>query len=387
MGFEADRCQNCGKCLELCIYLPVAGEDAVREHVELVEGGPAETIMKYCIGCGACETFCPNDAHPYSLILDRLHERYVEHGLPERARFLMPTMPNNFREYVTERIPKRERDRIGRWSRETPSGEFLYPGCNFITLAYLADSPVFERLKVAGSLELCCGEMYYRVGMYEDVERLGARLKGYYSQFEIDRMVFVCPACQNMFEHIYPEHFGIEFDFEKVSLWRWILEHAGEFDLAPLGIDVAVHDSCHGRMLGEAFQGDVREVLGLCGVNIHESAEGLNLGHCCGIGACTVRLSVVDVAREGLRAIRAARKTRAGELAAYCGGCLLTLSAIELFSPLHIPIHHVLDYVTRSLGARPPVRHRERAAKMAWGLVLNVAPRYFSSKRIRLEEG
>ncbi|HDH96848.1 MAG TPA: (Fe-S)-binding protein, partial [Proteobacteria bacterium] len=341
-------------------------------------------VMKYCIGCGACETFCPNEAHPYGLILDRLHERYLERGLPVRARFLMPTMRGNFREFVLKRIPKAERELIERWSEEKPQGEFLYPGCNFITLAYLADSPALQRLKIAGSLDLCCGEMYYRIGMYEDVEAIGRRLKDYYSRFEIDRMVFVCPACQNMFEHIYPEHFGIEFDFEKLSLWRWILEHRDDFRFSPIGLDVAIHDSCHGRMLGEPWQRDVREVLELCGVSVRESADELNLGHCCGIGACTVRLSVADVVKEGNRALKAAKKTRASELAVYCGGCLLTLSAVELASPFHIPIHHILDYITLSLGAHPAIRHRERAAKMLWGLILNVAPKYLSRRWFRL---
>nr|MDO8062074.1 hypothetical protein [Candidatus Freyrarchaeum guaymaensis] len=98
--FDVRRCLDCGRCLELCVYIPLRGEDAVREHRELASGGEAEWVMRYRVGCGACDTFCPNNAHPYSLILDRLHARYEGEGLPARARFLMPTLPGNFHEFL-----------------------------------------------------------------------------------------------------------------------------------------------------------------------------------------------------------------------------------------------------------------------------------------------
>jgi len=387
-GFKVEICQNCGKCLDTCVYVPLSGDDAIREHKELVEGGAAATVMRYCSGCGACDVFCPNDAHPYFLILDRLNKRYEKEGFPLRGKFLMPTLPNNFREFVLKRIGSSERALIDKWKKEKPEGEFLYPGCNFITLAYLANSPIFERLKIAGSLDLCCGEMYFRAGMFDDAEKIGKKLKEYYSKNNVKRMVFVCAACQNMFENVYPKQFGIDFDFEKISLWRWIIEHSGEYNFLPLGVDVAVHDSCHGRILGKDFQDDVRKVFNLCGVNVRETASAINLGYCCGMGACAVRLSLFDLLRTGHKAIMSGKKAKAHELATYCGGCLLTLSSVELLSPVYIPIHHLLDYVAVSTGGKPlPYAiHRERAAKMIWGMTLNVLPKYLTKKRFKLEK-
>lgn len=385
-NFRKDFCQNCGKCLELCIYVPLSGDDAIKEHKELVSGGAAKTVMKHCTGCGACEVFCPNDAHPYFLILNRLKERYEKEGLPLRGKFLMPTLPNNFREFVVKRIGKKERALIERWKNEKPQGEFLYPGCNFITLAYLANSPVFERLKIAGSLDLCCGEMYFRVGMFDTTEKIGKKLKDYYAQFDISRMVFVCAACQNMFENIFPKHFGIDFNFEKISLARWIIEHKDEFRFLPFKTKVAIHDSCHGRMLGESYQKDVRKIFELCGVEVQETASTFSQGYCCGMGACTIRLSLLDIIKTAHKAILAGKRTKARELATYCGGCLLTLTAVELLSPIYMPIHHMLDYVTVSVGGKPlPYAiHRERAAKMIWGLLLNVLPKYLTKEKFKL---
>ena len=247
-------------------------------------------------------------------------------------------------------------------------------------------SLVFEGLKVSGSLEVCCGEMYYRLGMYEEVRRIGEKLRNYYSRFDVERIVFICPACLNMFENVYPEGFGIYFNFEKVSLWRWLLEHKNEFDFKPLGVSVAMHDSCHGRMLGESFQREVREVLRLCGVQVEEGVEALNLGYCCGIGAATVRLSLLDIVKTGVKALRAARKARASELATYCGGCLLTLSAIKLLTPIRLPVHHALEYVIASMGGNVPSKHSRQAAKMVYGLLLNVTPKYLSRKRFKVAE-
>jgi len=43
------------------------------------------------VSCAACDLFCPDHAEPYARILDRFYTKYLRHGLPERARYFMPT--------------------------------------------------------------------------------------------------------------------------------------------------------------------------------------------------------------------------------------------------------------------------------------------------------
>lgn len=64
--FAADRCNRCGRCVELCAYNALA---LVRKELMVFEG--------LCHGCGGCVHFCPTGA---------LQERRREIGVIERGR-------------------------------------------------------------------------------------------------------------------------------------------------------------------------------------------------------------------------------------------------------------------------------------------------------------
>jgi len=86
-------------------------------------------------------------------------------------------------------------------------------------------------------------------------------------------MVFLCPACLNMFRTVLPERFGARFEFEceYFVTWLWRRMEAGQVKITnPLDRPVAVHDSCHGRRLGDEVMEQTRALyrrLGLALIN------------------------------------------------------------------------------------------------------------------------
>ena len=65
---------------------------------------------------------------------------------------------------------------LARWRRDEPAREFLYAGCNLITTPYLTSSRLFRGIEIRGGLDYCCGEMLFRMGLYEAVGQVARRL-------------------------------------------------------------------------------------------------------------------------------------------------------------------------------------------------------------------
>ncbi|NLH49807.1 MAG: (Fe-S)-binding protein [Myxococcales bacterium] len=380
----AGDCRYCGECLNRCVYLKLSLADAGAEMRRLDAGEATPRLDAGCISCAACNLFCRYGAKPYDRILEKFHGNYLAHGLPERAKFLLPTRTPNFRTYILDRLPPDERDLVEKWERAEPEGDVLYPGCNLITSAYLTQSGVFDDLTIAGSLALCCGEMYYRMGLPDVVRRIAERLTEYYAGKSIRRMVFVCPAGLNMFRHILPEKFGARFDFPTVYFTDYLLERLDRGELQPVRYltgSLLVHDSCHGRLLGESLTGSVRELLRRLGVEPVNPPHTAASGYCCGIAAAAPRQSAGDL----LRAVSlpSLEYFRAGgeQVGAYCTGCYLTLGSLQGATGLGKPVRHVLELVAEAIGRPVPDRLGERTRLLLRGIVANTLPAYASPRR------
>ena len=384
--FESDDCAACGACLTKCRYLAFPEAKARRARERLRAGEPVPEVLSRCVSCYACDAVCPRGLHPYEAILEFWNARYERVGLPERARFLMPGAAPNLRAYLVERLPADERAQAAAWNR-TPArmtGTVLYPGCNLITLPHLAQSRALDGIAIHGGLDLCCGEMYYRMGLFGEVDRIARTLTAFYAAHAIEEMLFVCPACYNMFAHVLPEQFGARFSFRTRFLTDLLLERLAGAVPRPLGLRVAVHDSCHARVLGASFLARQRDLLRVLGVTPVETGDDLARGHCCGIAAGCARQSPVDIARVAGSALRAAGRAGVDEIAVYCGGCLLVLSMVRQVVPRAPRVRHVLEYVGRAIDSPVPSRAAARARTAAWGVATHALPRLLSRGRFRI---
>jgi len=379
-----DACIECGQCLVNCRYMDLCEQDALREIHNINTGHIAGSeVLKKCISCYACNAFCPRDAHPYERIHYNWDYRYKHEGLPKRTRYLMPTKTPNFRQNL--RFTPQEQDLHRKWASETPPARVcLYPGCNLMAMPLLANGMIFDILPVWGRWDLCCGEMYFRMGLLDPVKKIADRLSTFYRDKDIDEMVFVCPAGYNMFTNVLPQQFGAQFHFKTTFFTDWLLNQIenGVIHIEkPLTGSVVMHDSCHARILGNDFMNRQRSLLRLLGLAIYETPYNRAHGLCCGMAAGCNKYSAWDLLVHGMRALRALNKAAGDEVAMYCTGCLLTFEIMRLFNPWSKSTVHCLEYVRTALGEKVPRRHTSRAFQILAGIARHALPDYLSREK------
>jgi Fe-S oxidoreductase len=379
-----DRCQECGDCLVNCRYTDFSREEAIQE-IKKINKGDASGILKKCISCYACNAFCPNDAHPYERIIYNWNDRYIKEGLPIRAGYLLPGRRPNFREDLP--YSPEERALHKKWgSCEPPAKTVLYPGCNLLSMPLLATGRIFDRLPVWGNWDLCCGEMYFRTGIFDKTEETAARLSRFYRDKDIEEMVFICPAGYNMFTTVLPEQFGAIFNFKTTFFTDWLNNEIdkGSFQIKEtLNSSAVIHDSCHARILGDEFMEKQRKLLERLGMTVYETPLNKVNGLCCGMAAGANRFSIVDLTKNSLKQLTALDRADGKGIAIYCTGCLLMLSTARMIKPFGKQMFHILEYVRKAMGEKVPRQNMSRALSIVKGIARHSAPYYFSSKRFK----
>ncbi len=380
-----DRCEECGECLVNCRYIKLGRETAVAEIKKINAGLPSMVIQR-CMSCYACNAFCPRNAHPYERIHYHWNERYQQKGLPARASYLMPSQRPNFRQDI--KYSPAERALHEQWrAPQPPAATVLYPGCNLLAMPRLATGALFERLPVWGDWDLCCGEMYFRMGLLDPVAKTAEKLTAFYRDKPIEEMVFICPAGYNMFTNVLPQQFGAEFSFQTTFFSDWLLQELerGTFRLKKvLNRSAVVHDSCHARVLGPDFMETQRQLLSLLGVTVRETEYNRAQGLCCGVAAACNRYSVKDLVINGIKALLALDAAEGEEAAIYCTGCYLTLGCLRLVYPLGKPLFHLLEYVRQALGEEVPRHNTARAFSLLRGIGWHALPAYLNPRRFYL---
>jgi Fe-S oxidoreductase len=338
------------------MHLPLERAQAEMARILTGEGS---RVLRTCTSCQACNLFCPEDCRPANLILDLWHEAYLERGLPARAAFLLPHSRPNFRTEIIRRLPPSERQMVTHWRREDPAPEFLFSGCNLITTPYLTRSKLFEGIEIRGGLDYCCGEMVFRMGLYEALEQVAARLTAWFRRLGAERVYLVCTAGLNMLRNVLPQ-FGADFDgIEFVPYLEAVLGRLEAGDLGqvqPLDLAVTVQDSCHARVLEPDFDELPRKVLEAAGVEVREAPHSRDEQLCCGIGGGFSHASAyhpLDLLLSARNTSRDQRRTGADATCVYCSGCLEMMSVGRLPDPNRRPVYHILELVQQALGEEP----------------------------------
>ena len=386
--FRYDDCDLCGDCLVRCQYMDLTREEAVEEMQRLIEGRPTQTVHRKCISCYACNAFCPHDCHPYELILKTWYRRYLDRGLPVRASYLMPASSPNFRTDIVKNMTSREKELLRKWRETPPQGEVvLYPGCSVLTLPHLVDAGFMKGITISGDWDLCCGEMYFRQGLFDVVERTAEKLTDYYRDADIGTMLFVCPACMNMFRNVLPGQFGAKFDFDTKYIGTYLLDKlkSGEIEIKRrLDRSVAVHDSCHARVLGGEVLDTARELYALMGLDMREMEHNRLEGYCCGFAAGCNRYSPTDMYLASVKELWEAQKTGAKDMAIYCTACLTTMTMYRWLFPTLQPLRHILEYLREATGEEPYHPAQRRSIHMLTNIARKAFPKIPSRKTYRI---
>jgi hypothetical protein len=340
----------------------------------------------------ACNLICPEDCRPANLILGRWHAAYRDHGLPSRAAYFLPHARPNFRTDILARLPLDERQAVARWREDRPAREFLYPGCNLITTPYLTFSRLFDGMEIRGGLDYCCGEMLFRMGLYEPLEQVARRLTLWLRRVRARRVYLVCTAGLNMLRHVLPQYgadfSGVQF-FPFLALLLERLESGKLGSVRPLGWTVTVQDSCHARLVEPGFADLPRRLLDAIGCRVREAPHSRELQLCCGIGGGFSHASAyhpVGLLRSARATSRDHRSVAADATCAYCSGCLEMLSVARVADPSSRPVFHLLELVQQSIGEIPRRRQAALARQFLLGTVRCQFPRLLSGERFWLPD-
>lgn len=391
-AFDEKKCTLCGQCFHRCPVMSLPLDVAKDEIVRLVNNNETKHVLQKCTSCFACNFICPEACNPAQLILDRWHEKYIKEGLRLRAKYFIPHNKPNFRTYVLDRLPEDEKKLVESWDDTSECEEVFYPGCNVITSPYLTKTKLLEGLTIRGSLDMCCGEMYYRMGLYDQVEQTAKRLERYFNEMGVKKMIIPCTAGRNMFTNVLPK-FGVKFDFEIQHMLPWIFDkiESGEIEIEKkLEMTATIQESCYGKMFGDAYLDIPRKILERIGVTVVEEDLCRENALCCGIAGGFSPLSgfhPLHIALATIRSLRLAQKTGAQALVSYCAGCLQMLSVGRISYPIKkMPIYHILELVQMAIGETPDRRNSQRAWQLFAGTLINQFPKVLSTKRFYLED-
>ena len=382
-----ESCTLCGTCLSRCPVLGLSKSEARLEMDNLREGRDSR-VLRECTSCLDCDFFCPRGCNPGELIINRWAEINSERGLPERARYFLPHSKPNFRTYVLDHMTPREKEILRSWSDLTPAGEVCYPGCNMITTPLLTQTKALAGLDIRGSLEQCCGEMYFRMGLFDQLRQVAKRTQGFFDSLGARKVTILCTAGYYMFTRVLP-HFGAEYSFEMESYLELLKRRldSGELQFQKkLDMRVTIQESCYGKQFGAGYLAIPREILARAGVEVVEQE---NIGECmlcCGIGGGFSPASAYNPFRltpSTIRAMMAAKRSGADAVVTYCSGCLQMFSTGLLFYRTGLPAYHILEIIGKALGERPEQSHNRLSRNMLLGTLRHQAPALLSRRRFQ----
>ena len=382
-----ERCERCGECLARCPVLRMSHPAAAGAMSMLAGGLWVGEVLDRCTGCMSCDAFCPNDAHPYGLLLERYHGRYLQSGIPRVFCNAMPQRegPNLWRG-LERWLSESEKRNLAEWSRPPESDEVLFLGCNQRLTPYIADTSLFRDLTIFTDPGECCGEYYLRLGLVDAARAKAASLAGSFARLGVRKVIAFCPACQNTMQNLAPRALGVSFDVEIVGLIDWLSEEVSRGRIAParLAGTVTVQDPCHASGLGEETAQKVRRLLGLTGLSIIEMETAGMEAECCGLGASLARYRMADVIKTGVRRAGQARRTGAARTCAWCNGCYMVMNMFSLACPRTPPIYHLVELLQLASGEQPERRMPARSLQLAAAAVEAAARDRFRFGRVHI---
>jgi Fe-S oxidoreductase len=396
--FDEKACTRCGECFHQCPVMLLPKDLAIKEMEALIAGEPTKSVLSECQSCFSCNFYCPENAHPAGLVLQRWNEQYQKEGLKVRAKHYMTLYPYypNFRSYVMERLPEKTKDLIKSWASLEPlKGDTLtYPGCNIITFAELTQASFFKELDIRGRLEYCCGETLFRTGYRKELYEISKRLDKWFNILKPRKLLILCTAGTNVFKYVLP-HYGLTYKFDEIKpylqfLWEKIQNGEIQFK-KKLDMTITIQDSCYAKMFGDEYMDLPRKILKLAGAKIIETDSYRENMRCCGIGAgfsVDSSYNSFNIRSSAIRNFRAFQKTKADAICVYCAGCLATFGGNKKLYFKKLKDYHIIELIQMAMGEKPSLTEevkKKRENDFFWGAVKHQLPKLYSKKTFKLE--
>ncbi|MFW9969942.1 MAG: (Fe-S)-binding protein [Candidatus Odinarchaeota archaeon] len=398
-AFNKEACTLCGDCFHKCPVLQLPIKLAIEEIKKLIAGEKTKIILKRCQSCFSCNFYCPENAHPTSLILTRWNEQYKRNGLRKRAKHYMTLYPHypNFRSYVMERLPKNTQEVVAKWASLEPlKGDTLtYPGCNIITFAELTQTSFFRDLDIRGRLEYCCGETLFRTGYRDELFQITKRLDKWFNTLKPKKLLVLCTAGTNVFKNVLPQY-GLTYKFDEIKSYiQYLWEKINKGDIKikeKLNMTVSIQDSCYSKMFGDEYMDLPRKILDSIGVKVIEIDSCKENMRCCGIGAGFSVDSAYQSFRirsSALRNFKEFKKKKVDAICVYCAGCLATFMGNKKLYFKKLKVYHIIELIQMAIGEKPSLTSKlkkRRGNDFFWGAIRKQVPKLLSKKTFRLAE-
>ena len=262
--FYEDRCDFCGECLSRCYYLDFDKESGAAAFEKLVKGEKSDWLYD-CITCTACNEYCPRDARPFDLIIQKLEALgdFTDSDLKAKmaGRFKAKGKPR----------PVEVTGKVMSLCVMEGSMPHALNGKLFDDLTFLKGRHYFCNLLFAHMGD----ESIMRDGLQEMVDNLA--LSG------AEEIIFIHDDCYAVLKGIAPE-FGIELPFRPVPLFEYLRDYLQEHkgDITKLNLKVAYQRPCASRYTPEKDY-LLDEIFELIGVErVPRKYSGID-ALCCGV--------------------------------------------------------------------------------------------------------
>jgi Fe-S oxidoreductase len=313
-----------------CPVLEMKKEAAVAAIGKLIRGEPAPEVLDKCTYCFDCNRFCPVEGlRPHELFLQRALEKRKK--VPGVLKYLSNGRgtKNMFGDLYKTLEPD-EKGILEKWSIPPDRGDVLWVGCiGRLSCRDLDRSGVLAPLTKFGPLELCCGELPYRLCSWEMYEETVNRTLAVLEKLKINRLVCYCGSCYNYFTSILPKVYGKTLPYPVISFYEWLWEQYEQGAIQvkkPRTFTAAVNESCYVSELGDGFAECLRKLYQAVGVNTVELAHHGDRNLSCGAVSVVRSLNVVSsLFKEQRRKFREVSDAGATEIALNCPGCYITL--------------------------------------------------------------
>jgi len=397
--FDESACTLCGDCFNRCPVMNLSKEESVEEMKRLINKEKSEKVLSECQSCFSCNFYCPENAHPANLVLERWNEQYNKEGLRKRGRFYMTLYPHypNFRSYVMEHLPKETKELVRSWASLEPlkNDILTYPGCNIITFAELTQTSVFKDLDIRGRLEYCCGETLFRTGYRDELFQVTKRLDNWFNTLKPKKLLVLCTAGTNVFKNVLPQY-GLTYKFDEIKSYIqyiWEKIENGQIQIKnQLNMTLSIQDSCYAKMFGEEYMDLPRKILNAIGVEIVEIKACRENMRCCGIGAgfsIDSSYQPFKIRSAALRDFKEFKKSKTEGICVYCAGCLATFTANKKLYVKKLKVYHIIELLQIAIGEKPSLTKKikkKRAKHFFWGTIWKQIPKIFSKKTFKLAD-
>jgi len=362
-AFRENLCNLCGKCLQLCPVLHLPLEEAKYEIKRLINGEESKYALDKCNTCLSCNLYCPQEANPYQLILERWNDRYKKRGAPPLYRFVCPTEEPNIWQLLNIFLSKKEHKWIYKWMNSTPTSEdtvLLIGNYTHLFPFIIGNSKLLEYFKPMDKIDQWEGGAYLYQGGYLDVvQKIAERCKNDFDNLSAKNIIFILDAVQYMFSEVHSKEMSIKHDKHITNFNDWILEklNSGEIKIEKaLNLNVTIHDNCFSKSLGGKYWDPPRKILEKCGCRIIEMKHNRANSLCCGFGAGASWVKNIaipfDIISEGTKKIKEAEKTGVSALVSYCTGCIYLLWITKVLLGSSIDIFHIIEVVRMAMGEK-----------------------------------